>query len=72
MTDEGDAVDIKDKLEAACAKSKECIGLYRKLIKCTQRVQQHPDREETCTEELFDLTPCVDKCAAPKLFAKLK
>lgn len=65
-------VDVKDQLEEECAKSPQCIALYNKLIRCTQRVKNNPETEETCVEELFDLTPCVDKCVAPKLFSKLR
>lgn len=71
MSDE-EPVDIKDKLEEECAKSAACIGMYRRLVECTMRVRNDSESKETCVEELFDLTPCVDDCVAPKLFAKLK
>ncbi len=71
MSDE-EPVDSKDRLEAECARSSECVGYYRKLVRCTARVKANPETHETCTEELFDLSHCVDPCVAPKLFALLK
>lgn len=71
MSDE-ESNDPKVLLEAKCRESELCRPLWLKLVKCEQRVQKHPEREETCVQELFDLTPCIDKCVAAKLFGYLK
>lgn len=52
----------KEKLEEACKRSKACIGLLAKFEACEERVRSRPGTSETCTEELFDLTPCIDAC----------
>jgi Ubiquinol-cytochrome C reductase hinge protein len=67
---DGEPVDPKELLENDCAR-KECAQLFKRLVRCTARVQSH-DTTETCTQELFELTPCVDSCVARKLFSYLK
>ena len=65
-------VDVKDQLEQVCALTPACYPMYKLLTECTLRVHARQKTSETCTQELFDLSVCVDKCMAPRLFAKLK
>ncbi|KVI01808.1 cytochrome b-c1 complex, subunit 6 [Cynara cardunculus var. scolymus] len=39
---------------------------------CVKRVQADETGHKHCTGQYFDYWQCVDKCVAPKLFAKLK
>eukprot|EP00555_Chaetoceros_dichaeta_P002896 CAMPEP_0198250062 /NCGR_PEP_ID=MMETSP1447-20131203/1388_1 /TAXON_ID=420782 /ORGANISM="Chaetoceros dichaeta, Strain CCMP1751" /LENGTH=68 /DNA_ID=CAMNT_0043934835 /DNA_START=73 /DNA_END=282 /DNA_ORIENTATION=- len=68
MSDE-DPVDIlpqirKDCLEAACPIPKAAYDA------CIKRVQAKGDGD--CEAWYFDMLGCVDKCAAPKIFAHTK
>ncbi|KAJ3088985.1 hypothetical protein HK102_007461 [Quaeritorhiza haematococci] len=50
-----------------------CTSFREKLDACAAKVEAgegHPD--ETCVEEFFDMMECINHCAAPKLFSKLK
>ena len=60
MSDE--PVDPKETLETLCRDSDKCKPFWLELIKCEDRVNKNPEREETCVQELFDLAPCIDKC----------
>ena len=64
---QGQMPDPKEQLEAECQESAACLPFYKKLLECTERVEKNPETGETCTQELFDLTPCVDKCVIPLL-----
>lgn len=52
----------KERLEELCRQSVACRDYLEKYEECARRVQSRPGTTETCTEELFDLTPCIDKC----------
>ncbi|KAI7756214.1 hypothetical protein M8C21_020624 [Ambrosia artemisiifolia] len=39
---------------------------------CVKRVQADETGHKHCTGQYFDYWHCVDKCVAPRLFAKLK
>ncbi|KAJ3312655.1 hypothetical protein HDV04_002797 [Boothiomyces sp. JEL0838] len=65
-------VDQKPIIEEECKESHHCHPFNEKLAKCTARVEGGDAGEETCVEEFMDLMECVDHCAAPKLFSKLK
>ena len=67
---DAEPVDPKEFIENECAR-KECANLFKRLVRCTERVQSN-DTTETCAQELFELSPCVDKCVARKLFSYLK
>jgi hypothetical protein len=54
--------DPKETLEELCRNTAKCMPLWLELIKCEKRVEKNPEREETCVQELFDLTPCIDQC----------
>jgi hypothetical protein len=54
--------DPKETLEELCRNTEKCKPLWLELIKCEERVEKNPERGETCLQELFDLTPCIDQC----------
>ena len=54
--------DPKETLEELCRDTEKCKPLWLELIKCEERVEKNPERGETCVQELFDLTPCIDQC----------
>lgn len=66
MSDE--QVDPKETLEQLCRDSEKCKPFWQELIRCEERVQKDPERGETCVQELFDLTPCIDKCVQKLLY----
>lgn len=70
MADE-EPVDPKEFIENECAR-KECTKLFNRFVRCTERVNSAEETEETCTQELFEVSPCVDNCVARQLFARLK
>lgn len=39
---------------------------------CTKRIKDDESGEAHCTGQYFDYWHCIDKCAAPRLFATLK
>ncbi len=43
-----------------------------RLDECNDRVNSKTKTTETCLEEVMDFYHCVDHCAGPKIFAKLK
>ena len=48
-------------LEAKCLKN--CREFVQKLNECEKRVRSREGlTSETCVQELFDLTPCLDQC----------
>jgi ubiquinol-cytochrome c reductase subunit 6 len=60
-------VAIKEKCAAEhCEKYKE------RLDTCNDRVNSKSATTETCLEELIDFVHCVDHCAGPKIFKRLK
>ena len=64
--------DPKERLEKFCQETPECKPLLNALLECNARVSAKSNTKETCMQELFDLTPCVDKCVSQRLFAYLK
>lgn len=55
--------DPKEMLEAKCAELERCRPLLEELEKCSARVAARGDKNtETCVQELFELTPCIDNC----------
>ena len=65
-------VEIVDPKEAIVEQCKEttCHHEVEHLQACAERVEGGAN--EKCVEEFFHLMHCVDGCAAPKLFSKLK
>jgi ubiquinol-cytochrome c reductase subunit 6 len=68
--------DPKPQVEESC--KVECLTQLRAYKACAERIKQpgadHHGHGEAahCTGQYFDFWHCVDKCAAPKLFALLK
>ncbi|WRX29885.1 Ubiquinol-cytochrome C reductase hinge domain - like 3, partial [Theobroma cacao] len=48
------------------------VSLLCLLQECAKRVSGDESGSKHCTGQYFDYWTCVDKCVAPKLFAKLK
>lgn len=63
-----------------CAKTASCAPYVHHFHECVERVTQemeepdyaHKAYKEDCIEEFFHLQHCINDCAAPKLFYKLK
>lgn len=63
-----DEEDPKMKVEELCKPN--CIRYLLAYQACAKRIENIP--EGHCTGQYFDYWQCIDKCAAPKLFALLK
>ncbi|CCE83234.1 Piso0_003806 [Millerozyma farinosa CBS 7064] len=72
--------DPFDELRAECQNSAACKPYVHHFEECVERVtkaQESEDYEqsewkEDCVEEFFHLQHCINDCAAPRLFYKLK
>ncbi|XP_021903558.1 cytochrome b-c1 complex subunit 6-like isoform X2 [Carica papaya] len=62
-------VDQKKYLEESC--KNKCVKPLIQYEVCVKRIEGD-DGGKHCTGQYFDYFSCVDKCVAPKLFAKLK
>ncbi|KAK2659007.1 hypothetical protein Ddye_005540 [Dipteronia dyeriana] len=67
---EEELVDLKKYLEDAC--KPKCLKPLIEYEACVKRVEGDDTVSKHCTGQYFDYFSCVDKCVAPKLFAKLK
>merc|ERR1712203_80346 len=70
--DEEDLVDPAVQIKEDCANSAACISIKARLDECNERVTSKENTEETCLEEILDFYHCMDHCAGPKIFAKIK
>merc|ERR1712226_1451018 len=70
--DEEDLVDPAVEIKEDCANSAACISSKERLDACNERVNSKENTEETCLEEILDFYHCMDHCAGPKIFSKLK
>lgn len=78
--DEEELKDPLDELREECAKSHACEPYVHHFHECVERVTaemeeedyEHKAYKEDCVEEFFHLQHCINDCAAPKLFYKLK
>lgn len=68
--DEEDPVDVKPEVEEAC--KPKCVKALMAYQACEERIKADTTGEAHCTGQYFDYWACVDKCAATKLFSKLK
>jgi ubiquinol-cytochrome c reductase subunit 6 len=66
---QADAVDPKPRIEKEC--HKPCERQWAEYEKCKVRIAGNKDGLN-CEPWTFDYWKCVDKCAAPKIFALLK
>lgn len=71
MADE-EIVDPLTVRREKCQQDPKCLKLKSRLEKCTARVNNAKQTDETCFEEIIDLVNCVDHCAMHGLFSKLK
>ncbi|KAL5846238.1 hypothetical protein ACOSQ3_009762 [Xanthoceras sorbifolium] len=67
---EEELVDQKKYLEDAC--KPKCVKPLIEYEACVKRVEGDDTGSKHCTGQYFDYFSCIDKCVAPKLFAKLK
>ncbi|KAK8597267.1 hypothetical protein V6N12_065739 [Hibiscus sabdariffa] len=63
-------VDQKKTLESVCQSG--CAKPKHGYEECVKRISGDDTGTKHCTGQYFDYLACVDKCVAPKLFAKLK
>ncbi|SGZ47007.1 CIC11C00000004645 [Sungouiella intermedia] len=78
--DEEEGTDPFDELKEECTKTAACAPYVHHFHECVERVTAEMEEEdyahkaykEDCVEEFFHLQHCVNDCAAPKLFYKLK
>lgn len=78
--DEEEQADQFDALKNECAETSTCKPYLHHYHECAERVtkaMEDPDYDkqeykEDCIEEFFHLQHCINDCAAPKLFYKLK
>ncbi|PVG00683.1 Non-heme 11 kDa protein of cytochrome bc1 complex [Serendipita vermifera] len=71
--EEPEPEDPAPAIREECSETPECKPSKRHFEHCVEKVsggQGFP--HEDCVEEMFHLMHCVDHCAAPKVFAKLK
>ncbi|KAL0723516.1 hypothetical protein Bca4012_038115 [Brassica carinata] len=67
---EDEVVDPKKYLEESC--KPKCVKPLLEYQACVKRIQGDDSGHKHCTGQYFDYWHCIDKCVAPKLFAKLK
>ncbi|KAJ4915844.1 hypothetical protein Rs2_01394 [Raphanus sativus] len=67
---EDEVVDPKKYLEESC--KPKCVKPLLEYQACVKRIQGDDSGHKHCTGQYFDYWQCIDKCVAPKLFAKLK
>lgn len=78
--DEEEQPDPLDALREECVNSSACKSYNHHFQECVERVtkeMEEPDYDqkdykEDCVEEFFHLQHCVNDCAAPRLFYKLR
>jgi len=68
--EEEEVVDPKAEIENGC--KPKCVKHLLAYQACETRIEEDEDGQKHCTGQYFDYWGCVDKCAAPKLFRKLK
>merc|ERR1711991_859552 len=70
--DDDDPEDKKPEIEEACKES-QCQKYVKLLEDCATRLEaadQKTQDEHDCVGYFFDMKHCIDKCAAPKIFAQ--
>ncbi|KIY53061.1 Non-heme 11 kDa protein of cytochrome bc1 complex [Fistulina hepatica ATCC 64428] len=69
--EEEEPEDVHPAIREECKQSAKCRELTQHFEHCQERVESGGGfKGEDCVEEL--MMHCVDECAAPKLFSKLK
>jgi len=68
--------DPKPEIEEGCKVG--CIKFLSEYKACAERIAKpahggaHGNEPRACVGQYFDYYACIDKCAAPRLFARLK
>ncbi|AOA60500.1 Ubiquinol cytochrome-c reductase complex subunit 6 [Komagataella phaffii CBS 7435] len=78
--DEEEEEDQLEVLKKQCQETPKCKPYLHHLHECIERVTKEQeedgydekDYKEDCVEEFFHLEHCINDCAAPQLFYKLK
>ncbi|KJA24829.1 hypothetical protein HYPSUDRAFT_38181 [Hypholoma sublateritium FD-334 SS-4] len=71
--EEEEPEDIHPTLRDECKASTKCAALTKHFEHCHEKVEAGEGfKGEDCVEELFHMMHCVDECAGPKLFTKLR
>lgn len=71
--EEEEPEDLHPVIREECKESSKCAALAKHFEHCQEKVQAGQGfKGEDCVEELFHMMHCVDDCAAPKLFSKLR
>ncbi|THU80865.1 Non-heme 11 kDa protein of cytochrome bc1 complex [Dendrothele bispora CBS 962.96] len=69
--EEEEPEDLHPQIREECQNSSKCAALAKHFEHCQEKVSGGEGyKGEDCVEEL--MMHCVDDCAAPKLFSKLK
>lgn len=68
MSDDGEQVNVKVQAEKSC--EPKCIKEKTTYDQCVRRIEGKDGKH--CSGYAFDYWGCIDKCAAPKYFPKLK
>ncbi|SJL17310.1 uncharacterized protein ARMOST_20859 [Armillaria ostoyae] len=69
--EEEEPEDIHPVIREECKESSKCAAMAKHFEHCQEKVSNGEGfKGEECVEEL--MMHCVDECAAPKLFAKLR
>eukprot|EP00898_Chlorokybus_atmophyticus_P005610 jgi/Chlat1/604/Chrsp103S00956 len=67
---EEEPVDAKPELEENC--KPQCVKQLLNYQACVERAEKDEKGEKHCTGQYFDYWHCIDKCAANKIFQRLK
>ncbi|KIM82115.1 hypothetical protein PILCRDRAFT_97586 [Piloderma croceum F 1598] len=69
--EEEEPEDVYPAIREECQETKACAGHAKHFQHCQEKVEAGEGyKGEDCVEEL--MMHCVDNCAAPKLFSKLR
>ncbi|KAJ4760828.1 Cytochrome b-c1 complex subunit 6 [Rhynchospora pubera] len=63
-------MDQKKYFEDTCKPN--CVRPLRAYQECVERIKDDESGHKHCTGQYFDFWACIDTCAAPRLFDKLK
>ncbi|OAF71930.1 Complex III subunit 6 [Intoshia linei] len=70
--DDDEIIDPMIPLKEECKKRIQCIELKTFYDACKERVNSDPSTIESCAEELYDYTSCLNHCISKDLFNHLK
>jgi len=67
---DAEPVDCKKAIEKEC--EPKCAVQNKAYEACVERIKDDKTGAKHCSGQKFDFWRCIDKCAAPKIFAQLK